>query len=174
MQVDGTRVYRVKDIAERFDVHRSTIYRAIESGQLDAIKIGAGTGKGALRVPESALLAWLGQCGTAAGPSTTRPIGDHVAAHLPVSTGEITAPAPAERATAMTVLDGLTDAQADGLACVVCAVNFLHPGSGSHVPVGRSHTGSQVFACTSHTPAAVREATARRRALLATSVAREV
>lgn len=42
---------------------------------------------------------------------------------------------------------GLSTAQADGMACVVCGADYLTvrvPG----VPVGRSETGSQVFACT--------------------------
>jgi hypothetical protein len=41
---------------------------------------------------------------------------------------------------------GLTAAQADGLACVVCASDYLTDHT-PHRPVGRSHTGSQVFAC---------------------------
>ena len=41
---------------------------------------------------------------------------------------------------------GLSPAQADGLACVICTHDFRIRGSVS-VPVGRSHTGSQVFAC---------------------------
>ncbi len=41
---------------------------------------------------------------------------------------------------------GLSSAQADGLACVICTHDFRVRGSVS-VPVGRSHTGSQVFAC---------------------------
>jgi hypothetical protein len=45
-----------------------------------------------------------------------------------------------------TVINGLTDAQADGLACVVCGTDYLHVYV-AHVPVGRSTTGSQVFAC---------------------------
>ncbi|MCQ4082239.1 hypothetical protein NGB36_16900 [Streptomyces sp. RB6PN25] len=40
----------------------------------------------------------------------------------------------------------LTPAQADGLACVVCDADFLRVAV-AHVPVGRSDTGSQVFAC---------------------------
>ncbi|MGH3982129.1 MAG: hypothetical protein ACRDST_05435 [Pseudonocardiaceae bacterium] len=40
----------------------------------------------------------------------------------------------------------LGSAQADGLACVVCARDYLrHPTQ--RIPVGRSLTGSQVFAC---------------------------
>ncbi|PNG93478.1 hypothetical protein SMF913_28943 [Streptomyces malaysiensis] len=41
---------------------------------------------------------------------------------------------------------GLTPAQADGLACVACGADYLHIHV-PHVPVGRSVTGSQVFAC---------------------------
>lgn len=40
----------------------------------------------------------------------------------------------------------LTAAQADGLACVVCGISYLTLRV-AHRPVGRSHTGSQVFAC---------------------------
>lgn len=42
---------------------------------------------------------------------------------------------------------GLTDDQADGLACVICGLDYLRaPGSAS-IPVDRAATGSQVFAC---------------------------
>jgi hypothetical protein len=41
---------------------------------------------------------------------------------------------------------GLDAARADGQACVVCGRNLQVRGSVA-VPVGRSHTGSQVFAC---------------------------
>lgn len=41
---------------------------------------------------------------------------------------------------------GLSPAQADGQACVACGRNFRAKGSVA-VPVGRSSTGSQVFAC---------------------------
>jgi hypothetical protein len=44
------------------------------------------------------------------------------------------------------VITGLTPVQADGLACVVCGADYLHVRV-PHVPVGRSRTGSQVFAC---------------------------
>ena len=43
-------------------------------------------------------------------------------------------------------MDRVSPAQADGLACVICTHDFRVRGSVS-VPVGRSHTGSQVFAC---------------------------
>jgi hypothetical protein len=41
---------------------------------------------------------------------------------------------------------GLRPAVADGLACVICDRRWRGRGRAS-VPVGRSHTGSQVFAC---------------------------
>ena len=44
MQVESTRMYRVREVAEHCDVSVTTIYRAIESGQLDALKLGTGKG----------------------------------------------------------------------------------------------------------------------------------
>ncbi len=50
------------------------------------------------------------------------------------------------------IITGLTPLQADGLACVVCGADYLHIRV-PQVPVGRSATGSQVFACAScHLP----------------------
>ncbi|HEX4723344.1 MAG TPA: hypothetical protein VH333_12560, partial [Pseudonocardiaceae bacterium] len=43
----------------------------------------------------------------------------------------------------------LTSAQADGLACVMCSADFVTAEVASR-PVGRSETGSQVFACTAY------------------------
>ncbi len=42
--------------------------------------------------------------------------------------------------------EGLNAARADGTACVVCGVDYLDHRV-RHVPVGRSVTGSRVFAC---------------------------
>ena len=53
--------------------------------------------------------------------------------------------------------DGLSPAQADGLACVVCAVDYLENNTPRR-PVGWSPSGSQVFACCEHR--AVRHAVA--------------
>jgi len=64
MRVNGTRLYRVKAVAEMFDVSVSTIYRAIEAGQLQALRIGSG--KGAVRVPEAALGSFEAACADAA------------------------------------------------------------------------------------------------------------
>jgi excisionase family DNA binding protein len=60
MQVEGTRLYRVRDVAEHFDVSVATIYRAIESGQLKALKLGTGTGT--FRVSGAAVLAYAESC----------------------------------------------------------------------------------------------------------------
>ena len=49
--------------------------------------------------------------------------------------------------TASVVWPDLTPMQADGLSCVLCATNYLINRHRAHRPVGRSHTGSQVFAC---------------------------
>ncbi len=41
----------------------------------------------------------------------------------------------------------LSPEQADGVACVHCGISYILVGV-PHRPVGRSDTGSQVFACT--------------------------
>lgn len=64
MQDQGRRFYRVREVAKMYDVSVATIYRAIENGQLHALKIG--TGKGALRIPGSALAAFEEACSSAA------------------------------------------------------------------------------------------------------------
>lgn len=64
MPNEGTRMYRVKAVAEALDVSPATIYRAIESGQLRALKVG--TGKGALRIPADAIEEYLTACQRAA------------------------------------------------------------------------------------------------------------
>ena len=65
MQVEATRMYRVMDVAGHFEVSVATIYRAIESGQLDALKLG--TGRGTLRVTGAAVLAFAEACAPASG-----------------------------------------------------------------------------------------------------------
>ncbi|MGH3826807.1 MAG: helix-turn-helix domain-containing protein [Pseudonocardiaceae bacterium] len=54
MQIKGTPVYRVKDVAAMVDVDVSTIYRAIQSGELGAYRVGK-----LLRVPAAAIQAYL-------------------------------------------------------------------------------------------------------------------
>ncbi|GGU46891.1 hypothetical protein [Lentzea flava] len=54
-----------------------------------------------------------------------------------------------------TIITALTPLQADGLACVECRVDYFRVRV-PHVPVGRSVTGSQVFACVGCCPADAR------------------
>lgn len=60
MQDKATRMFRVKAVAEMYDVSVSTIYRAIQAGQLDAYRIGSGSG--AIRITESALAVFEDEC----------------------------------------------------------------------------------------------------------------
>ena len=117
MQIDDTRMYRVKDVAGLVDVDVSTIHRAIRSGELGAYRVG----RGALRIPGGVLSAYLDRCAQAA-TRTESPADDE---------------------------DRLTPAQADGLACVVCGVDYLEHNTPRR-PVGWSQSGSQVFACCEH------------------------
>jgi excisionase family DNA binding protein len=64
MQVEDTRMYRVGEVAEHFNVSVSTIYRAIESGQLDALRLGT-----AVRVPGWAVQAYTDACYDAVTPT---------------------------------------------------------------------------------------------------------
>jgi excisionase family DNA binding protein len=71
MQVDRTRMYRVSAVAELLDVSPSTVYRAIESKELDALRIGTS-----LRVSGSALATWLDACSlTHSATGALRPDG---------------------------------------------------------------------------------------------------
>ena len=99
MQVEGTRMYRVKEVAEGLDVSVATIYRAIESGVLPALKVG--TGSGALRIPGVAVQAYMRACEQAARQAPA----------LPPETAEACAPAPASAAVAA---DGVGPASAAG------------------------------------------------------------
>jgi excisionase family DNA binding protein len=48
---------RVVQVAAQLNVHRTTVYRAIESGDLAAVRLGQG--RGGLRVSPEALAAYL-------------------------------------------------------------------------------------------------------------------
>lgn len=61
MQTEGTRMYRVKAVAEMFDVHPATIYRAIKAGDLDALKVG-----GSIRIPAESVESFREACFEAA------------------------------------------------------------------------------------------------------------
>jgi excisionase family DNA binding protein len=82
MQFEDNRVYRVKDVAEALDVSVATIYRAIESGKLDALKIGEG--KGTLRIPGWCANVYVNTCHEAAYDSFVvkgEPVTDDTATH---------------------------------------------------------------------------------------------
>lgn len=64
MQVERTRHYKVKAVAAALDVSVATIYRAVESGALRAVRVG--TGKGAVRIPDDAIAAYMAACEEAA------------------------------------------------------------------------------------------------------------
>lgn len=57
------RLVKVRRVAELLDVHRSTVNRMISDGELPAHRVG--NGKGVLRVPEAAVLAYLDRKATA-------------------------------------------------------------------------------------------------------------
>jgi excisionase family DNA binding protein len=69
MHVEGTQLYRVRAVATGLDVSVATIYRAVETGALRAIRIG--TGKGAVRIRGAALIDYIAACERAATRSTT-------------------------------------------------------------------------------------------------------
>lgn len=66
MQVEGTPVYRARDVAAMVDVDVSTIYRAIRTGELSAYRVGK-----LLRIPASAIDAYLHRRPAAASTAVT-------------------------------------------------------------------------------------------------------
>jgi excisionase family DNA binding protein len=79
MQVESTRLYRVKTVAESLDVSAATIYRAVETGALRAVRMG--TGKGAVRIPGQALREYMAACERAAATAQgVTQIGIHAVA----------------------------------------------------------------------------------------------
>ena len=80
MQLERTRLYRVRDVAEHFDVSVATIYRAIESGQLAALKLGTGTGT--FRVTGAAVVAYAEGCVCAAYESGFSGSAEHAGGWL--------------------------------------------------------------------------------------------
>lgn len=83
MQDKASRVFRVKAVAEMYDVSVPTIYRAIKSGQLDSYRIGAG--KGAIRIPEWALGRFEESCVLVPRDA----VKDHVAEANDTTSGEV-------------------------------------------------------------------------------------
>jgi len=137
MQVEGTRYLRVEAVAEMFDVSKQTIYRAIRSGRLDAVRVG-----GSVRVPSEALRVFVDECGEAAYRAYV--VGDD----SPETDDQAPRSEVEQAAIEAVEAAALSDAAADGRACVVCDADFTDTTS---VPVGRSEdTGSQVFVCSTH------------------------
>jgi excisionase family DNA binding protein len=58
------RLYKVREIAEYFQVSERTVYGWIEMGYLRAIKVGSLDGKGTVRVQEDALEEFIRNCQT--------------------------------------------------------------------------------------------------------------
>jgi excisionase family DNA binding protein len=56
-----TKPFRVKEVADLFAVDLSTVYAAVRSGSLGSYRIG--TGRGTIRIPLSALLAYATERG---------------------------------------------------------------------------------------------------------------
>jgi len=54
---EATKFYHVAQVATLLNVHRTTVYRAIKSGELTAVRFGQG--RGGLRVPASALTNYV-------------------------------------------------------------------------------------------------------------------
>lgn len=60
MRVEDNGIYRVQYVADLLDVSRSTVYRTIEAGDLEVLRVGKG--KGQLRIKGYSLNAWLDAC----------------------------------------------------------------------------------------------------------------
>ena len=73
-------MYRVRDVAGLFEVSVATVYRAIEAGQLAALKLG--TGRGTLRVTGTAVLAYAQACTQPASAAGDIAAGTDRARHL--------------------------------------------------------------------------------------------
>ncbi len=69
MQFERNRMYRVRAVADALDVSVATIYRAVETGALQALKLG--TGAGTVRVPGSAVLDYLDSCASTGHRAST-------------------------------------------------------------------------------------------------------
>ncbi len=70
MQVEGTPLYRARDVAAMVDVDVSTIYRAIRTGELTAYRVGK-----LLRIPATAIDAYLHKRPAAPAAVTNRDLG---------------------------------------------------------------------------------------------------
>lgn len=50
------RFFRVAEVAARFDVDETTVYRMVKAGRLGAVRIGRG--RGTVRIPVESLTAY--------------------------------------------------------------------------------------------------------------------
>jgi len=92
-------------------------------------------------------------------PDTGRPVTrDELERAAAIGLQRAARPAPGTP-NADAVLAGLTEAQADGMACVICGTDYQRVRL-AHVPVGRSLSGSQVFACVGRCSALARRESA--------------
>lgn len=66
---DPGNPYSVAEVSDALGVSKSTIYKAVERGELAGMRFG-GTRKGTIRIPHSAFVEWVAECMAAA---VTRP-----------------------------------------------------------------------------------------------------
>ncbi|MFI5614555.1 helix-turn-helix transcriptional regulator [Amycolatopsis sp. NPDC051903] len=66
--LESDELFRVRVVAAKLDCSLATIYRAVESGALRAIRLG--TGKGAVRIPGQAVQEYVAACQLAAATRT--------------------------------------------------------------------------------------------------------
>jgi excisionase family DNA binding protein len=60
----GRTFYRVAEVAARFEIDETTVYRQIKAGRLKAVRIGSG--RGTVRVPAEALAEYEASIAAAA------------------------------------------------------------------------------------------------------------
>ena len=83
---ESDELLTVDEVAEYLRLNSATVYRKIESGELDAVRLGKGT-RAPMRIRRSVFEQWL-----AGGESSEAP----VAAAAPVDVGWATTPEPRE------------------------------------------------------------------------------
>lgn len=64
--IDPDTLIPVTSLARELGVHRTTVYRAIRAGAIEALRVGVG--RGSLRITRDARDAYLAACREAATP----------------------------------------------------------------------------------------------------------
>lgn len=64
MLFEPIRLYRVSDIAGKLICHPATVYRAIERGELNALRLGIRNRRSGIRVRGEEINRWLKACET--------------------------------------------------------------------------------------------------------------